>query len=911
MHLRVNASLVSMRILVTAALLAALTFGQTKISSVEGITEYKLDNGLNVLLFPDNSKPTVTVNITYMVGSRHEGYGESGMAHLLEHMLFKGTETRKEVVPELRAHGATFNGSTYFDRTNYFETMPATEENLRFALELEADRMIHSRVSRADLDSEMTVVRNEFEIGENQPTRVLEERVMSTAYLWHGYGRSTIGARSDIEHVPIPRLQAFYHLYYQPDNATLVVAGKFDDAKTLAWIKDVFGAIPKPTRQLIPTYTEEPTQDGEREVVLRRTGDIQAIDMAYHTPAGSHPDAAPLEVLAAILGETPSGRLYKALVETKKAVAASGDTSDLHDPGVLEFTARLSKEGSLDDVEKTMLGVIDGVVKEPPSKDEVDRAKARLLKDIELSFNNSERIAIALSEWESMGDWRLQFLFRDRIKNVTPEDVARVAKLYLKPSNRTTGKFIPTAAPDRSEIPATPDVAAVVKDYKGNAAVEAGEAFDPSPANIDARTIRVTLPNGMKLALLPKKTRGGTVNATMTLHFGDAKSVTGKGVAGQMSGILLMRGSAKYTRQQLQDELDKLKAQMGASGSSTRAGVNINTIRASLPGALRLAAEVLREPVFPETEFEQARRSAISSVENGRTDPQGQAINALRRHVSPYPKGDPRYYATFDEEIENYKTLTVADVKKFYTDFYGASNAELAIVGDFDAAEIQKLAVELFGGWKSPAPFTQVKREWTKLETVDRSIETPDKANAMFLAIATLPVDDDDPDYPALVAANTMLGGGEGESRLFQRIRGKDGLSYSVGSQFVVGTNEKFGQFLVGAACNPQNVLKVEADFKDEIAKALADGFTAEELATAQKTYFQDQQVSRSQDGHLAAQLAINAQYGHNMAREAAIDTKIAALTPADVSAALKRHIDPASFSIFKAGDLKKAGVTQ
>src|SRR5580692_2803431 len=844
MPLRVNVSLISMRIL-AATLLTALAFGQTKIASVEGITEYKLDNGLNVLLFPDNSKPTVTVNITYMVGSRHEGYGETGMAHLLEHMMFKGTDKRGEVMPGLRAHGAQFNASTYLDRTNYFETMPATEENLRYGLELEADRMIHSRVSRADLDSEMTVVRNEFEMGENNPARVLDERVTSTAYLWHGYGRSTIGARSDIEHVPIPRLQAFYHLYYQPDNATLVVAGKFDDAKTLSWIKELFGAIPKPTRQLIPTYTEEPTQDGERDVTLRRTGDIQAIEMAFHTPAGSHPDAAPLEVLSAILGETPSGRLYKALVETKKAVSTRGDTSDFHDPGLLEVSATVPKDGSLDDVEKTMLGVIDGVVKEPPSKDEVERAKARLLKNIELAFNDSERSAIFLSEWEATGDWRLQFLFRDRLKTVTPEDVARVAKLYLKPSNRTTGKFIPTAAPDRSEIPATPNVAADVKDYKGNAAIEAGEAFDPTPANIDSRTIRITLPNGMKLALLPKKSRGGTVSAALVLHFSDAKSATGKVLAGQTAGSLLMRGTSKYTRQQIQDQLDKLKAQMGMSGTATRANVNISTVRASFPDALRLAAEILKDPVFPETEFEQLRRSAISSIENARTDPQGQAINALRRHVSPYPKGDPRAYATFDEEIENYKKLTVADVKKFYTDFYGASNAELAIVGDFDASEIQKIATDLFGAWKSPAPFTQVKRDWAKLEPVNRSIETPDKANAIFLAITTLPVDDDDPDYPALFAANTMLGSGP-ESRLFGRIREKDGLSYQVMSQLAVPTHEKFSQLIALAQCNPQNILKVEADFKDEIAKALNKGFTPEELAAAKKTYAQDQQVARS-----------------------------------------------------------------
>jgi len=898
-----------MRLFVVAAIFGALAFSQSKVASVEGITEYKLENGLNVLLFPDNSKPTVTVNITYLVGSRHEGAGETGMAHLLEHMLFKGTDTRKEIMTELRAHCSGFNGSTYYDRTNYFETCPATEENLRYALALEADRMVHSRVSREDLDSEMTVVRNEFEIGENNPGRVLQERVMSTAYLWHGYGRSTIGARSDIEHVPIPRLQAFYRMYYQPDNATLVVAGKFDEAKALAWIKELFGAIPKPTRQIMQTYTEEPVQDGEREVVLRRTGDTQAVSMVYHTPAGSHPDAGALEVLSAVLGETPSGRLYKALVETKKAVGASADTLDLHDPGVMEVSARLRKEQSLPDVEKTMLAVIDGVVKEPPSKEEVERAKTRLLKNIELEFNDSEQAAIALSEWEAMGDWRLQFLFRDRIKAVTPADVARVAKAYLKPDNRTIGRFIPTVAPDRAEIPATPNVASDVKDYKGNAAVEAGEAFDPSPANIDARTIRVTLPNGMKLALLPKKTRGATVSATLTLHFADVKSATGKGTAASMAGTLLMRGTAKKTRQQIQDALDKAKAQMNASGSSTRASVNITTIHTGIADTLRLAAEVLREPAFPETEFEQARQASLAGIERGRTEPQAIAINALQRHIAPYTKGDPRYVGTFDEDIENLKAVTLADVKRFYADFYGASNAELAIVGDFDTAEVQKVATELFGTWKSPAPFAPVKREWTKLAAVNQSVETPDKANAVFFAVATLPVSDDDPDYPALVLANAMIGGGP-ESRLFSTIRGKSGLSYAVGSQLNAGALDHFAQFLAYAFYNPQNTLKVESGIKGEIAKAISTGFTAEEVVAAKKTRAQDVQSMRAEDGYLASALANNAYYGRTMAREAAIDARIAALGPSEVQAAVKKYLDPSGLSIFKAGDFKKAGVT-
>ena len=203
-----------------------------------------------MLLFPDPTKPTITVNITYMVGSRHENYGETGMAHLLEHLLFKGTPNHTNIPQELTAHGARPNGSTWFDRTNYFETFQATDENLKWALELEADRMVNSFIAKKDLDSEMTVVRNEFEMGENDPASILQERVLSTAFLWHNYGKSTIGARADIENVPIDRLQAFYRNYYQPDNAVLLVAGQFDEAKTLALVNRIFGRIPKPTRTL-------------------------------------------------------------------------------------------------------------------------------------------------------------------------------------------------------------------------------------------------------------------------------------------------------------------------------------------------------------------------------------------------------------------------------------------------------------------------------------------------------------------------------------------------------------------------------------------------------------------------------------------------------------------------------------
>src|SRR3984893_13387638 len=238
--------------------------GVERITSVEGFTEYRLANGLRVLLFPDQSKQTVTVNATYLVGSRHENYGETGMAHLLEHLMYKGSKNHPNIPQELTEHGTRPNGSTLFDRTNYFETFSATDANLEWAIKMEADRTVNSFIARKDLDTEMTVVRNEYEAGENQPGLVVFKRIFAAAYDWHNYSNLPIGARSDIENVPIDRLQAFYHRYYQPDNAVLLVAGKFDPAKTLQLIADNFGPIPRPARTLDQIYTVEPAQDGER-----------------------------------------------------------------------------------------------------------------------------------------------------------------------------------------------------------------------------------------------------------------------------------------------------------------------------------------------------------------------------------------------------------------------------------------------------------------------------------------------------------------------------------------------------------------------------------------------------------------------------------------------------------------------
>ena len=589
-----------------------------KVTSVEGITEYRLANGMKVLLFPDPSKSTITVNVTYLVGSRHEGYGESGMAHLLEHLVFKGTPRFPNIPQELTARGARPNGTTWYDRTNYFETFAATDDNLRWALDLESDRMINSFIAEKDLQSEFSVVRNEFERGENDPSRVLLQRVMSTAYLWHNYGKSTIGSREDIERVPIDNLREFYKKYYQPDNAVLTIAGKIDEAKTIGWVNEFFGKIPRPTRVLQPTYTVEPVQDGERHVVLRRVGEVQVTSAGYHIPAGAHPDFAPVEILADILTNEPSGRLYKALVETGKATSVGGLAFSLKDPGYAYFTAEVLKDKPVDDATKTMLAVLDNMAATPVTEEEVQRAKNRFLKSFEQAYNNSDRVGLGLSEYIAKGDWRLWFLSRDQMEKVTAADVNRVAALYLKPANRTTGLFVPEANPDRAIIPPSPDPAELLKDYKGKAALKQAEVFDPSPANIVSRTRSETLPGGAEYSFLTKSTRGGSVNATITLRVGNLGALAGKSTISELTAAMLRRGTATRSLQQINDELDKLKTSIGIGGGGQTVTINITSTRENLVPAMEIVADVLRSPSFPEAEFTKLRDELLAGIDQAR-----------------------------------------------------------------------------------------------------------------------------------------------------------------------------------------------------------------------------------------------------------------------------------------------------
>ncbi|MEL4180089.1 M16 family metallopeptidase [Roseateles sp. PN1] len=900
-----------------AAAPAAATAGATakaqQTAVVEGITEYRLPNGLRVLLAPDASKPTTTVNITYLVGSRHENYGETGMAHLLEHMVFKGTPTRGNIMQELGKRGMQFNGTTFYDRTNYFETFPANEDSLIWALEMEADRMVNSYVARKDLDTEFSVVRNEMEMGENSPQRSLWQAMAAAAFDWHNYGKSTIGARTDVENVKIENLQAFYRQYYQPDNAVLLVSGKFDPAKTLAQIERVFGALPKPTRVLAPTYTQDPVQNGAREVTLSRNGDTQLAAVLYRSAAASHADSAAMAALAEVLANSPNGRLHKSLVEGKKAVSIAPWNFELAEPGYIIFMAELGKTQKLAEARSALIAGLEQIKSKPITELELKRAKASLLSEIEKTMNDPQRLGVQLSESIASGDWRLFFLQRDRIEALTVADLQRVAENYFKESNRTYGQFVPTKAPDRAVMPAAVDVAKLVTGYQGRAAVAEGENFDTSPANIEQRTLRSALPNGMKLALTAKKTRGETVSGSLRLDFGDAKSLMNQATTSAMTVELLNRGAGKLSRADIAAKLDELKARLQISGSGQTVNVQFDTTRKNLPAVLDLLREILRAPTFPASEFEQSVKENLAQIDAQRSEPQAMASQALDKARNPYAKGDVRGFMSFDDSAAQLKALKLEDVKRFWSNFYGADNAKLALVGDFDNAEAQAQLKALFGDWKSKSKFARLVSEPSAAKPGATQLEAPDKANAFYVAALPLALKDDAPDYVPLALANKVLGGGV-KSRLMDRLRQKEGISYGAGSQLSAGSFEPVGGAIMYAIYAPQNLARVQAAVSEELAALIKDGISAAELADAKQALLEQSKIGRAQDASLAGSLVSQLHTGRTMSFAQQREDQISKATLDQVNAALRKAIDPAKFLHIYAGDFaaaaKKAAAT-
>ncbi len=877
------------------------------VTQVEGIKEYKLQNGLRILLLPDNSQNNVVVNIVYLVGSRHEGYGESGMAHLLEHMMFKTSKRYKDIKKTIADKGASANGTTWYDRTNYYEVLPASDDNLKWALDMESDRMVNSQILKDELKTEFSVVRNEFESGENDPGSVLEERIISSGYLWHNYGKSTIGSKEDIERVPVDNLRAFYKKYYQPDNAVLMVAGKFDEAKALAWIQQFYSNIPKPNRVLQPTYTVEPVQDGERYVELKRVGDIQYVGMLYHTPAYSDKAYAANQALLNILTNNPSGILYKALVEKKLATSVDDQLLILQDPGFTYLQAEIPKEKSIDSAKTVFLSTLDNLGKSIITAEELERAKNAIIKRTENTTNNTISLCINLTEAIGAGDWRLFFINRDRVEKLNLSDVQEIAKNYYKPSNRTWGIFIPDKNPDRVKVADVGDINAIVKDYKGKEVKKQTETFETSVANIKKNAQYKKLSNGFKYALLKKPAKGEKIIGNFKLRVGNEKSLENKDVIISITASMLRNGTKTLNKKQLNDSLDKIKSQISISGSGQVVNIGINTDKAHFNTCMNLLKEILSNPSFDQNELEKLIAQNKASLDANRNDPQYRASILASQKSEHYPKGSIYHTMDADEETAALNQLKKSDLEEFFTSHYGANNGTGALVGDFVPEEADKAIGNVFQPLVSKTNFTRIPRQHFDVPGSDETILTPDKANAMALGFMNIPMNDGDADFPALTMADELLGGGAFlSSRIPQRLRESEGMSYGAGSFFQASSVDKTAQWGVYAIFNPIYKNRLDSALKQEINKAIDKGFTEEELKKSTDSWLQGRKITLGVDGQLANLLESYLYINRDLTWYTDLEKKVTSLKLAEVNQALVKYIKPAKLILVYGGDFNK-----
>ena len=878
------------------------------VTTLGGITEYNLANGLKVLLCPDASGPRVTVVVTYGVGSRHEGRGQAGMAHMLEHMMLRGSRDFESAHEALARQGAEYNAMTWFDLTYYYETLTATDENLEFALHLEADRMANATLDPGVLASEIGVIANEIEMMENDPATILSQRMLSGAYLWHGYGRTTVGNADDLGRYTAGELRRFYERHYRPDNATLFIGGRFDVDRTLDLIDKYFGPIPGLSHGQPAPYTLEPVQDGPRLVRLVRPGSPALAGVVYHVPAGAHPDAAALIVLHNILTDSPSGRLYRDLVEPGLASAVDKGDPDLMllaEPGVFEIIIQGAPGQDINELGGELSRLVESAGLEPVTDREVELAKARLMKKMRPVMNDAGGLGTHLANWVAMGDWRLFFLHRQRLGRVTRDDVERVARTYLLENNRTAGVFVPTESPALAPVPHVTPTDSLTTEADDGHGFCAEEVFETTPEELVRRTLKANIEPGISIALIEKPSRGHRVCGHMRLHYGSSESLAGRRVATGLLPKLLLRGTREMEYRELQDAIDLLQCDLNISGHSGLLAASIDTDAEHLTSALRLLATILREPRFDEAEFDMLKAERLARIESDRADPVRLSVNALQRGMQPWPEGSAHSVPTLADEAEMVRQLSLNDVIDLYESLIGASHVEISIVGEFDKGDVLAALGDAFGDWESPASYERIERPYRPVEAERTAIQTPGKQMAMVTLATLLNLDDGDPDYPALRVATYVLTEGA-RSRLEKRLRHDEGLSYHTGGRIEAGTTDPRANIYTYAFCSSEDARLVLDIMREEVEEWIEAGITEEELALAKKTLAQEAELDLSDDVHVARELARGLETGRSMSYHSELLEEIDALSVRDVRPVLSRRLRGQAFLEILAGDLKE-----
>jgi zinc protease len=871
--------------------------------SMGGVNQYHLANRLMVLLIRDPGASNVTVNVVYRVGSSDEKDGERGLAHLLEHLLFKGTPSHPDIPSEIASRGGRANGNTWTDRTCYFQTLPARLENLRWALSLESERMTKARITAEELDKERGVVINELVRGENDPISVLMNRMESVAFDWHSYGKPTIGNRMDLERLSLDRVLDFYRSFVRPDNGALIISSPFEDEVVLKEVERFFGSIEVPSYPVPRMVSQELGQDGERMVKLYLPGQYGAVGLVYHGPAGSSRKAAAFQVLMEIMGAEPSGRLYRDLVMKGVAGAVWAGAFMFRDSSTAIALAQLPGGSNPESALAAMIDSVEG--RRGFTAEEVHQAKQRILKRMDLKYASPDELAVELTEWVARGDWRLFFVHRSRVEDVTAEEVNALAERYLVKYNRTAGIFEPSSSDVRVMVPSGEPIGEEELRRAAESPLMEGESLGVTLDEMERRVQRFTL-GGLKVGLIDKRTRGGWVYARLGLEIGNPEDLKGKALVGELMGRYLGRGAGGMSREELDRAFDEMRALVSFSGSPTGVTVDLKAPSENFGKALDLVALCLKEPRFSKEQLKTLKLELRSEIEDQMDDPSALAEEVLDEAFNPYPKGDVRRPLTMKERLEGMESVGLNELKAFHRQFFGLSEGQLGVVGPVDGDWLRKKLEDLFSGWSPKVRYRRVEYPFVPVEGGVQRVQVNGKPNATVAAWSPVRINQESPDYPDLLVAVNVLGGGWLDSRLARRIRHHDGTSYGVRLSLRVFDPDDSGRLEFWAIASPKDVPRVKESFKEELRRALNEGFSSQEVERAKSFILEGVKVDRSQDSRLPRQLEKDLFLGRDFLWHRAMEEAISKVTPDSALKALRRHLSgEGAFLIVEAGSFE------
>ncbi|MBS0355461.1 MAG: insulinase family protein [Proteobacteria bacterium] len=858
-----------------------------------GFASYRLANGFKIVLAPFPSAASVRVELLVKTGSKQEGYGETGMAHLLEHMLFKSAGPRADLKRDLTALGATWNGTTTTDRTNYFEVVAAEPEKVDEVLRLEADRFIRASFTKAHLASEMTVVRNELERNDTDPGSVVMRALQRQSYFWHGYGRPTIGARSDIEDAPFEALQAFHDKYYRPDNAALIVSGRFDTQRVLALASRLFAEARNPAGPKPTTWTRE-----EPRAVINRSELFLPAGTTIAASGWKLPGMRDRSVYAFDLGVSAIcaqdwGSLRKDLVlERKLAVSAQCRTQIQPDYSLLVGSASAGKDADAEALGRALREHLETAARQGITSEQLERARQAELNGYERLASNHESVASLLSRAEVAGDWRLFFWQRDMAREVTLDEVNAALRKWVVPTNRAD---VLLRHGDQPEVPAwtvAPTAQALVANGNWPVLAQASDPIPASAAELAKASVAVALPSETaKAVLIPRKTQGALAWISLNNDYGNTQAFTGRRVACNFGSSLLAYGGAGLDRDQLDARLEALQAQWSLSLGE----ITLEVPRKNADAALDILLAVWAKPSLPQNEFERMKAASIARLEAALKDPASVASSQAALRFDNYPDEHPNQPWSLERQLAAVRAATYEQACQCVADLHGIGRLRLAAVGDFTPADVQGVWNKLAQLPKSPVPYERIREEAApaEVDTAPIVVSMPAKPNASVVGQALLPITDDSPDFPALRIAAKVLGG-DADSRIWQRLREKEGLAYGAGVSLAGRSFDPRSSFrLQASAASPQAEAAL-VSLKAELARALKDGFSEQEVERAKRTWLEERKTGLRNEKGFVGVLSAGLENGHDYAWIAQYDAQIARLSAADVTAVFRKYLQGA-----------------